>query len=97
MPLKKWTKIRNFGQTIYNMSTVELRKRLIEKIQKTQDDRILEEAFRLLELETTEDIEIYKLNDDQKKAISEARQQIKNGQFLTEEQSNKEIDEWLKD
>ena len=79
------------------MSTVELRKRLIEKIQKTQDDRILEEAFRLLELETTEDIEIYKLNDDQKKAISEARQQIKNGQFLTEEQSNKEIDEWLKD
>ena len=79
------------------MSTVELRKRLIEKIQKTQDDRILEEAFRLLELETTEDIEIYKLNDDQKKAISEARQQIKNGQFLTEEQANKEIDEWLKD
>jgi hypothetical protein len=79
------------------MSTVELRKRLIEKIQKTQDERILEEAFRLLELETTEDIEIYRLNDDQKKAISEARQQIKNGQFLTEEQANKEIDEWLND
>lgn len=79
------------------MSTVELRKKLIEKIQKTQDDRILEEAFRLLELETTEDIEIYKLNDDQKKAIGEARQQIKNGQFLTEEQANKEIDEWLND
>ncbi|MBX2969039.1 MAG: hypothetical protein KF803_06690 [Cyclobacteriaceae bacterium] len=76
------------------MSTVELRKRLIDKIQKTQDERILEEAFRLLELET-EDIEIYQLNDDQKKAINEARQQIKNGQFLTEEQANKEIDEWL--
>ncbi len=76
------------------MSTVELRKRLIDKIQKTQDERILEEAFRLLELEA-EDIEIYQLNDDQKKAINEARQQIKNGQFLTEEQANKEIDEWL--
>jgi hypothetical protein len=76
------------------MSTVELRKRLIDKIQKTQDDRILEEAYRLLELET-EDTEIYKLNDDQKKAINEARQQIKNGQFLTEEQANQEIDEWL--
>ena len=75
------------------MSTVELRKRLIEKIQKTQDDRILEEAFRLLELETMEDIEVYKLNYDQKKAISEAREQIRNGQFLTEEQANKEIDE----
>lgn len=79
------------------MSTVELRKRLIERIQKTQDDRILEEAFRLLELETTEDIEVYKLNNDQKKAIGEARQQIKNGQFLTEEQANQDIDEWLKD
>ena len=79
------------------MSTVELRKRLIEKIQKIQDDRILEEAFRLLELETMEDIEVYKLNYDQKKAISEAREQIRNGQFLTEEQANKEIDEWLND
>ncbi len=76
------------------MSTIELRKRLIEKIQKTQDERILEEAFRLLELEN-EDIDIYKLNDDQKKAISEGRQQIKNGEFLTEEKANKEIGEWL--
>jgi tRNA A22 N-methylase len=76
------------------MSTVELRKRLIDKIQTTKDERILEEAYRLLEIET-EDIEIYILHDDQKKAISEARQQIKNGQFLTDEQANNEIDEWL--
>jgi hypothetical protein len=48
----------------------------------------------LLELET-EDIEICKLNDDQRKAITEARQQINGGQFLTDDQSNKEIDEWL--
>ncbi len=76
------------------MSTVELRKRLIDRIQRTKDERILEEAYRLLEHET-QDSEIYRLNDDQKKSISEARQQIKNGQFLTEEQANKEIDEWL--
>lgn len=76
------------------MSTIELRKRLIEKIQKTENDNLLEEAYRLLELET-KDIEIYKLNEDQKKAISEARLQIKNGQFLTDELANKEIDEWL--
>ena len=76
------------------MSTIELRKRLIEKIQKTENDDLLEEAYRLLELET-KDIEIYKLNEGQKKAISEAREQIKNGQFLTDELANKEIDEWL--
>jgi hypothetical protein len=77
------------------MMTIELRKKLIDKIQETKDERILEEAYRLLGLET-EDIEVYKLNDDQKKAISEARQQVKQGQFLTEEIAKKEIDEWLK-
>ena len=76
------------------MSTIELRKRVIDKIQKTDNEDLLAEAYRLLELET-EDIEIYKLNNDQRKAISEARQQIKSGQFLTDEQSNKEIDELL--
>jgi predicted transcriptional regulator len=76
------------------MSTVELKNRLIDKIQKTDNENLLGEAFRLLELES-EDIEIYKLNDGQKKAIEEARKQIKNGQFLTDEQASKEISEWL--
>ena len=76
------------------MSTIELRKRLIDKIQKTDNENLLGEAYRLLELET-EDIEVYKLTDDQRKAVNEARQQIKNGQFLTDEQANKETDEWL--
>lgn len=76
------------------MSTQELRKRLIDKIQKTQDGRILEEVYRLLELES-EDIEIYKLNEGQKKAISLAREQIKQVQFLSEADADKEIDQWL--
>lgn len=76
------------------MSTTELRKRLIDKIQKTDNENLLEEAYRLLELET-QDIEVYKLTDEQRKAINEARQQINNGEFLTDEQANKEIDEWL--
>ena len=76
------------------MSAVELRKRLIDEIQKTSNEGLLEEAYRLL-ISETEDMEVYKLNNDQQKAISEARQQIMSGQFLTDEQSNKEIDEWL--
>ena len=76
------------------MSTIELRKRLIDKIQKTDNETLLEEAYRLLELET-ENIEVYKLTDDQRTAVNEARQQIKDGKFLTDEQANKEIDGWL--
>jgi hypothetical protein len=74
------------------MSTIELRRRLIDKIQKTENGDLLAEAYRLLVMETG-DIEMYKLNDDQRKAINEARQQINSGQFLTNEQSNKEIEE----
>ena len=76
------------------MSTVELRKRLIDKIQKTDNEGLLQEVYRLLELET-EDIEIYKLSDDQKKAVNEGRQQINDGRFLTNDQADNEIDEWL--
>ena len=76
------------------MSTIELKRRLMDKIQKTENEELLAEVYRLLELET-EDIEIYKLNYNQRNAINEARQQINSSQFLTDEQSNKEIDEWL--
>jgi hypothetical protein len=76
------------------MSTIELRKRLFEKIQKTENKELLEEAYRLLDLET-EDVDPYKLSDNQNKAVVEARQQIKDGQSLTDDQADKEIDEWL--
>lgn len=76
------------------MSTIELRKRLLEKIETINDKELLEKAYRLLTLEM-EDVEIYKLNADQNNAIAEARQQIQNGQFLTDAQADKEIDEWL--
>jgi hypothetical protein len=76
------------------MSTIELRKRLIEKIKVTDDNQLLEEASRLLDVEIVES-EVYMLNDQQKMAIEESRKQIINGAYLTDEASNKEIDEWL--
>ena len=77
------------------MSTIELRKLLIEKIQLTEDDKLLEEAYRLLEVDIEETADVYVLNDQQKEAIDQARKQIKEGHFLTDEESNREVDEWL--
>jgi hypothetical protein len=77
------------------MSTLELRKRLIDEIEKTEDKGILEEILRLLKIQTN-DTEIYSLSEDQMMAVNEAMAQVKNGQFLTDEQANKEIDEWLR-
>ena len=77
------------------MSTIELRKKLIEKINSTEDEKLLLEATRLMEIQLNE-IEIpYQLSDEMLKAIDEAEEQIKKGEFLTHEQAKKEIEEWL--
>ncbi|WP_138480333.1 hypothetical protein [Dyadobacter bucti] len=76
------------------MSNIELKERLIGKIRETDNDDILEEVYRLLGLEQ-EIVEPFKLSNDQKAAVSEARQQIKDGEFLTDEDADNDIDEWL--
>ena len=76
------------------MSTIELKQKLISKIQETVDDSLLEEALRLLNIESGE-LDVLVLNEEQVNAVDEAQAQIKSGQFLSNEQANKEIDEWL--
>jgi ABC-type lipoprotein export system ATPase subunit len=78
------------------MSTIDLKERLIEKIQEIDNDDILAEAYRLLGLEF-EGEEPFKLSLDQKNAVAEARAQIKTGAYLTDQEADKEIDEWLKE
>ncbi len=76
------------------MSTTELKQKLISKIEQTEDDSLLEEALRLLDIEM-DDLDLIELDKNQIEAIDEAKEQIKNGQYLTNQQANKEIDEWL--
>jgi hypothetical protein len=76
------------------MSTPELRKRLIDKIQKTDNNQILEEASRLLGLESDEG-EVYPLSPEQLSAVAEARDQIKQGKSLTDAQADQDMEEWL--
>ena len=70
------------------------KERLIEKIHQVDDQKTLEEIYRLLTLNF--DDAVYLLSDDQKSAIHEAEEQIKNGQFLTSEQAHKQTEEWLR-
>lgn len=76
------------------MSNIELKERLIGKIRETDNEDILEEVYRLMGLEQ-EIVEPFKLSNDQKAAVSEARQQIRDGEFLTDEDADNDIDEWL--
>ena len=77
------------------MSTIELRNTIIDKIKKIDDEDLLNEVNRLIEIETS-DIEIYKFSDEQKAAIEEDEDQINRGEFLTDEEATKDIKEWLK-
>ncbi len=78
------------------MDIVKLKKRLIDKIQATESNVILEEVQRLLDLQEVDETAIYQLNDEQQNAIAEAREDIKNERFLTSEQAKQDIDKWLK-
>ena len=74
---------------------VDLKEQLIKKIQATTDKDILEEVYRLLEINFNDD-EDYNLTNEQKNAIKEAQEQIKKRDYLTEEQANNQVEEWLK-
>lgn len=76
------------------MKTIEIKKKLINEINLSSNKNLLDEFYRFLNLEN-EIQETYKLNADQNSAITEAREQIKNGDYLTNEKANQEINEWL--
>ncbi|MEI6765628.1 MAG: hypothetical protein WCM76_08300 [Bacteroidota bacterium] len=77
------------------MTVFELKQRLIQKINHTKNNRILEEVYRLLENEETDNTS-FPLSDEQKNAIAESQVQYRNGQIITGEQADKDVDEWLK-
>lgn len=76
------------------MKTIEIKKKLIKQINLSDNKNLLEEFYRFLNLEN-EIQETYKLSEKQNSAIAEARNQIKNGDYLTNEQANQKIDKWL--
>lgn len=75
------------------MPELNIKEKLINKIKETTDTSILEEVADIFEFR--EDKGIYEVNAEQKKAIDEARVQIKNNQTLSDEQANNKMDEWL--
>ena len=69
------------------MSRIELKEKLIKSINNTENDELLYEVYRLLEIVHV-DLEIYKLSDSQKKAVIKGQQQIQSGKFIEDKQAN---------
>ena len=54
----------------------------------------MEVTYNSLNCDSKKDF--YKLTQDQKTAIAEARQQLRDGHYFTNEQVNNAAEEWLK-
>lgn len=76
------------------MSTLELKKILFKQIEDTDNDEILEEVHRILELGS------YQKSDNQisnefKRSIDQGIKDFKEGKFISHEQAKQEFKEWL--
>jgi len=76
------------------MTTKELKGKVIGRINETNDDEVLTDVCIILD-DSYEETEIYQLSENHKAAITLGINQIKLGKYLTNEQANKEADEWL--
>ncbi|MFW5663456.1 MAG: hypothetical protein ACOC3T_02830 [Bacteroidota bacterium] len=76
------------------MTTKELKQKLIDKISDIKDNDLLNDINKLIDDSDFEN-QVFRLSDEHKDAIDKAISQIERGDYLTNEESNKDIDEWL--
>lgn len=75
------------------MTTKDLREKVIDKVSKLEDEALLNDIMNLIDDKA--DDRIYRLSDDHAAAIDTAINEIEKGDYLSNEQANKLIDEWL--
>ena len=75
------------------MNTVELKHMINQRISLIDDEPFLVAIKTILDTKVTSSI--YKLSDFQKERISLGREQLKNGQVISNEDLQSEIDQWL--
>jgi predicted transcriptional regulator len=76
------------------MSLTELKLQIISKVASISDELILEEIYRLVNIESEMD-SVYRLTDAERKAIDEGLQDIKEGRVYSSEAAERMIKEWL--
>ncbi len=75
------------------MNTLELRHIIIEQLSQIEDESFLTVIKTIIESKISGGI--YNLSDYQKERIDMAREEVKDGQPITHDDLQKEIDQWL--
>ncbi|UJH92213.1 hypothetical protein LZ575_06505 [Antarcticibacterium sp. 1MA-6-2] len=76
------------------MKTEELKKELINRINSTEDKSLLEDIYRLIDPENSGKV-IYELSFEEKTELNIAREEVKNGQYFTQEEVDESMKKWL--
>lgn len=76
------------------MTKAELKDRLIATIAATEDQRLLEDVYRMIKLESESPV-IYELSDPERSAGKEGIAQLDTSHFLSDEDLNAQINESL--
>lgn len=76
------------------MSTIELKQQLIDKIESIENDTILEEVYRILDI-GNDNFDIYQLSEEENNAIEEGQKDIQSGKVTSHEDAKNEIEQWL--
>ena len=76
------------------MSTIEIKKQLINKIEKINDENFLIEVYRFLEMNESCD-DVFDLSPETIIAIEEGMADASNGVVKPHDQVKKEMAEWL--
>jgi predicted transcriptional regulator len=73
------------------MTTIALKKYLVSKINLLEDSSVLDKIKELID----ETSKVYVLSEYQIQRVEESRRQIEAGNFLTQEEMDKKVEEWL--
>jgi len=77
------------------MSATELKLQIISKITAIEDELILEEIFKLVDIESQMD-SVYRLTDEERKAINLGLKDVEAGRVYSSEAADNMIKEWLR-
>jgi predicted transcriptional regulator len=78
------------------MSTTELKEKLIAQINNTDNDELLSEILTMLYVESRSINGVYQMSEAEQEAVEDGIKQIENGQCVSDEEANRQIEEWLR-
>ena len=77
------------------MSKAQLRNTVIHKIYGIEDEKFLKAINVILDTQSSTTPFVYKLTKQLKKDIKKSKEQIARGEYFTNEEVEKEMDQWL--